>query len=61
MFTPGQIKFSIFFIVAFVIVLIIVYRKDLKLHRVYYKNRLWVLLAFLGFIGSLFILKNLLK
>ena len=61
MFTPGQIKFSIFFIVVFVIVLIVVYRKDLKLHRVYYKNRLWVLLAFLGFIGSLFILKNLLK
>ena len=61
MFTPGQTKFAIFFIISFVIVLIVVYRKDLKLHRVYYKNRVWVLLGFLAFIGSLFILKNLLK
>ncbi|MEC4117173.1 hypothetical protein SAMN05421818_10644 [Myroides phaeus] len=61
MFTPGQLQFALFFIITFTIVLIIMYRKDLKLHRIYYKNRLWVLLAFLAFIGSLFILKNLLK
>lgn len=61
MFTPGQMQFAIFFIIAFTIVLIVMYRKDLKLHRIYYKNRLWVLVAFLAFIGSLFILKNLLK
>lgn len=61
MFTPGQLKFAIFFIIAFIIVMIIMYRKDIKLHRIYYKNRLWVLVAFLSFIGSLFILKNFLK
>ncbi|MGL4582725.1 MAG: hypothetical protein ACRCVU_07060 [Flavobacterium sp.] len=61
MFTPGQMQFAIFFIIAFTIVMIVMYRKDLKLHRIYYKNRLWVLVAFLAFIGSLFILKNLLK
>ncbi|AJA70798.1 MULTISPECIES: hypothetical protein [Myroides] len=61
MFTPGQLKFAIFFIIAFTIVMIIMYRKDIKLHRIYYKNRLWVLVAFLSFIGSLFILKNFLK
>ncbi|EHQ41621.1 MULTISPECIES: hypothetical protein [Myroides] len=61
MFTPGQIQFALFFIVVFTIVLIIMYRKDLNLHRKYYKNRLWILLAFLAFIGSLFILKNVLK
>ncbi|WP_010255420.1 hypothetical protein [Myroides injenensis] len=61
MFTEGQINFAIFFIIAFSIVLIIVYRKDLKLHKIYYKNRLWVLVAFLAFIGSLFLLKNVLK
>lgn len=61
MFTPGQMQFAIFFIIAFTIIMIVMYRKDLKLHRIYYKNRLWVLVAFLAFIGSLFILKNLLK
>nr|WP_286435425.1 hypothetical protein [Myroides odoratimimus] len=61
MFTPGQLKFAIFFIIAFTIVMIIMYRKDIELHRIYYKNRLWVLVAFLSFIGSLFILKNFLK
>ncbi len=61
MFTPGQLQFALFFIITFTIVLIVMYRKDLKLHRIYYKNRLWVLVIFLAFIGSLFILKNLLK
>ncbi|MCC9044505.1 hypothetical protein LNQ81_17690 [Myroides sp. M-43] len=61
MFTPGQMQFAIFFIIAFTIVMVVMYRKDLKLHRIYYKNRLWVLVAFLAFIGSLFVLKNLLK
>lgn len=61
MFTPGQLQFALFFIITFTIVLIIMYRKDLKLHRIYYKNRIWVLIIFLAFIGSLFILKNLLK
>ncbi|MGG5507552.1 MULTISPECIES: hypothetical protein [unclassified Myroides] len=61
MFTTGQIQFALFFIITFTIILIIMYRKDLNLHRKYYKNRLWILLAFLAFIGSLFILKNVLK
>ncbi len=61
MFTSGQLQFAIFFIIAFTIIIVIMYRKDLNLHRKYYKNRLWILLAFLAFIGSLFILKNILK
>jgi len=61
MFTSGQIQFALFFIITFTIILVIMYRKDLNLHRIYYKNRLWILLAFLAFIGSLFILKNVLK
>lgn len=61
MFTPGQMQFALFFIIAFTIVMVVMYRKDLKLHRIYYKNRLWILVAFLAFIGSLFILKDLLK
>ena len=61
MFTPGQMQFALFFIIAFTIVMVVMYRKDLKLHRIYYKNRIWVLVIFLAFIGSLFVLKNLLK
>ncbi|KUF42184.1 MAG: hypothetical protein LBI73_11200 [Myroides sp.] len=61
MFTPGQMQFALFFIIAFTIVMVVMYRKDLKLHRIYYKNRIWVLVVFLAFIGSLFVLKNLLK
>ncbi len=61
MFTTGQLNFAVFFIIVFTIVIIITYRKDIALHRKYYKNRLWILLAFLTFISSLFILKNILK
>ncbi len=38
MFTSGQWGFAIFFIVAFAVGLIYSYRKDLKLHKIHYKN-----------------------
>ena len=38
MFTPGRIAFAIVFAVAFVILMVISYRKDAKNHEVYYKN-----------------------
>ncbi|WP_196886068.1 hypothetical protein [Aureivirga sp. CE67] len=38
MFTQGQMMFAIFFIVAFAAALIYSYRKDLKLHKLHYKN-----------------------
>ncbi|SFJ36103.1 hypothetical protein SAMN04487893_10677 [Myroides guanonis] len=61
MLSSGQINFAICFIVAFVAVMIYVYRKDIKLHKTYYKGNYWVLIAFLSFIGLLFILKGFLK
>jgi hypothetical protein len=61
MFTPGQINFAIFFIVVFVAAMIYVYRKDLSLHKKYYKGSYKILLAFLTFIGLLFVLKIFLK
>lgn len=61
MFSQGQIIFASIFIVAFVIIMIIMYKKDLQLHKFYYKGSLWVLLAFLGFVGFLFIIKATLK
>lgn len=57
MFTTGQLIFAGFFIVAFIGVMIYAYRKDLKLHKKYYKNSYLVLLAFIAFIGILFFIK----
>ncbi|MGY6649947.1 hypothetical protein [Wenyingzhuangia sp. IMCC45574] len=38
MFSTGQIYFAIFFIIAFTSAMIWSYRKDLKLHKIHYKN-----------------------
>ena len=51
MFSNGQIVFGILFAIAFTIILIFAYRKDIKIHRRYYKGTIWVLIAFMAFIG----------
>ena len=38
MFTKGQIIFAIIFIIAFVIFMVISYKKDSKNHQAYYKD-----------------------
>ncbi|MCK0114796.1 hypothetical protein MWU32_02205 [Gelidibacter sp. F63206] len=50
MLTNGQLIFGILFAIAFAIILIYTYRKDLKLHRKYYKGSIWILIAFIAFI-----------
>lgn len=57
MFTKGQWIFALLFLVAFTIALIYTYRKDLKLHRKYYKGSVWVLIAFIAFILFIVALK----
>lgn len=61
MFSQGQITFAIFFVIVFVIAMIYTYRKDIKLHKVFYKGSYWVLLGFLCFIGILFVIKVYMK
>jgi hypothetical protein len=61
MFSKGQLIFAIFFFIAFVAVMIFSYRKDIKLHKQYYKGSLWILIAFFIFIGLLFVIKSILK
>lgn len=61
MFSQGQIIFSVIFIVVFVIAMVYVYRKDLPLHRRYYKGSKWILFSFFLFVGLLFLVKVLLK
>lgn len=61
MFSKGQIGFAIFFIVIFVAAMIYVYRKDLPLHKKYYKGSYWILVGFLGFVALLFVMKTYMK
>jgi len=50
MFGNGQIIFAILFAIAFIIFLVYAYRKDIKLHRKYYKGSVWVLIGFIAFL-----------
>lgn len=61
MFTKGQWIFAGLFLVAFIVTMIVMYRKDLMTHKRYYKGTYKILLGFLAFIGILFILKAYLK
>jgi hypothetical protein len=57
MFSQGQILFGILFAIAFTVLTIFAYRKDAVLHRKYYKGSLWVLAAFISFIGLIACIK----
>jgi len=57
MFSTNQLIFAICFFVVFVIVMIIMYRKDLALHKREYKGAKWILLGFIVFIALLFVIK----
>lgn len=60
-FTTGQIVFAVLFFIAFVVIITISYRKDLKLHQKYYTGTFYILLGFLLFIGLLFVIKHFLN
>jgi len=61
MFSTGQLVFAASFVIVFTTVLIFVYRKDLALHKKYYKGSYRILIAFLAFIALLFAIKILTK
>jgi amino acid transporter len=61
MFSKGQLVFAVVFFVSFIIVMIYSYRKDFKLHKEYYKGSIWILLAFIIFIGFLYFIKSIMK
>lgn len=60
MFTTGQMVFAAIFFIVFVTVIIYSYRKDLALHKKYYKGSLFILAGFIIFILILFLIKELL-
>ena len=41
MFSKGQLIFGLVFAIVFIILMVWSYRKDVKLHQIYYKN-VWV-------------------
>ncbi len=57
MFSKGQIVFGIIFLIAFIIILIYAYRKDIKIHKQHYRGTIWILIAFIGFIGFIAFIK----
>ena len=57
MFSQGQLVFAVCFFVAFVIAMIIAYRKDAKLHKIFYKGNYKILIGFIVFILILFLIK----
>jgi hypothetical protein len=61
MFSSGQLLFAAIFALCFIIIMIFAYRKDLKIHKQYYKGSLWILVGFIFFISFLFIIKSLMK
>jgi hypothetical protein len=61
MFSKGQMEFAGFFVVAFVIAMIYSYRKDINLHRKFYKGNYKILIGFILFIGLLFLIKIFFK
>ncbi|MCA0957909.1 hypothetical protein AB9K32_09650 [Allomuricauda sp. XS_ASV26] len=61
MFSTGQIVFAALFFIAFVAIISLSYRKDKKLHKKNYKGVIWILVSFLIFIVTLFLIKFFLK
>jgi len=61
MFSSGQLIFVGLFLLAFVVLIVLSYKKDATLHRKQYKGSKWVLLGFIGFILLLFVIKYTLK
>jgi uncharacterized membrane protein required for colicin V production len=57
MFSQGQLLFAACFFVAFVIAMIYAYRKDAKLHKIFYKGNYKILIGFVVFILILFFIK----
>ncbi|MCB4809432.1 hypothetical protein LG651_14345 [Tamlana sp. 62-3] len=60
MFSNGQIVFGVLFFVVFAVIVGYQYRKDIKIHKRFYKGSFWVLLAFIAFIGLISAIKFLL-
>ena len=51
MFSSGQLIFAALFAIVFTIAMVYTYRKDLKLHKVHYKNTYVIVLTVIAIIA----------
>ena len=61
MFSQGQMMFAGFFAIVFITAMIYAYRKDAKLHQIFYKGNFKILIGFALFIVLLFVIKIFFK
>ena len=61
MFSTGQWIFAALFFITFVILIAFSYRKDVAVHKLFYKGNYKVLIVFFLFIVMLFIIKLTMK
>jgi len=61
MFSTEQKIFGAIFFIVFAIIIGFMYRKDLKLHKQFYKGSIWVLFGFIAFILSIVAIKFFFK
>jgi uncharacterized membrane-anchored protein len=61
MFSQGQLIFAVIFAISFIILIVYSYRKDKRIHTIFYKNTIVVLLCFFIFIAVLFGIKTIMK
>ncbi|MCX2680296.1 hypothetical protein OOZ15_10125 [Galbibacter sp. EGI 63066] len=61
MFSTGQWIFAGIFALAFIIIMIISYKRDKKLHQKQYKGSIWILVGFIIFIFCLVLIKYFTK
>ncbi len=57
LFTKGQLIFALLFVVCFIVVLFIAYKKDAKLHKKYYEGSTWLFIILISIISLLVTLK----
>jgi len=61
MFSTGQLIFAALFVVVFIVIIALSYRKDKNMHKKNYKGVKWVLISFITFVIILFLIKYFLK
>ena len=57
MFSTGQLVFALFFVVAFTSIIVLMYRKDAKGHKIHYSGSYKILIGFVLAIVALFLIK----
>lgn len=61
MFTTGQLIFAVLFAITFLLIIVLSYKRDKKVHLKNYKGVIWIAVAITIFISLLALIKFSLK